>query len=549
MVSRTVLSMLFLSASLPVLAELIAVDDAELESVSGTGIGFAVEDFIFDAQPSGEGEGATVSIGGIENTNGSAVAVDISNFYVMGPGSNYGTNGADSDNPATYSLGNLNNAVVLDIYDSSDFATIPDGRTVIALDFPVFENGSRQNLIYGEGGLQSVQRELDSVLETLTGLEEDFFAKQQGLLAKPDELPTIQPKIRGINQELWGQNNVPRNPSDSERGSLYSQAEQHAENAIGGGLSNPEWNNAVRADCGFLSEDCRDALVAYRTGPYFSQIQQLEKERKQLEERGNFLAGLDQRDVDAAETALNREQNAVAVERAPLDAQIANLRQLLTGSNGGADTGISMQYRPDADNRPNYINYQNLHITGLSLEDSFLRLWGDGDGSMEGEMGLQLYANTMELSSCQWSQAGCGDNQDLDGNNFGDRDQQTFFFTNIYFNLNLGYGLSQPLQLEVVGDGNIQLELPTFLPVVGQSLQDAAGMPGATDQEAFDQIKATADDFYANAPESDIYIGNLTYGGTRPDAVSAPVGGLNLGSYEASGISIQYLKVSSYDLP
>ena len=60
--------------------------------------------------------------------------------------------------------------------------------------------------------------------------------------------------------------------------------------------------------------------------------------------------------------------------------------------------------------------------------------------------------------------------------------------------------------------------------------------------------KQRAEDFYANAPRTNVVIGNLNAGGTRPGANQIPTGGYNFGRSEIKGLSFNYLKVSSYDL-
>ena len=47
---------------------------------------------------------------------------------------------------------------------------------------------------------------------------------------------------------------------------------------------------------------------------------------------------------------------------------------------------------------------------------------------------------------------------------------------------------------------------------------------------------------------TNLIIGNLNAGGTRPGAGQVPTGGYNFGRNEIRGLSFNYLKVSSYDL-
>jgi len=88
-------------------ADLIALDDADLGSVDGEGVGIVLEDFVYNAGR--DVNGGTFEISGLEGSiNGGskqAVKLDISQFYVAGSGSNNGTDVIS--NPVT--LGRLNN--------------------------------------------------------------------------------------------------------------------------------------------------------------------------------------------------------------------------------------------------------------------------------------------------------------------------------------------------------------------------------------------------------------------------------------------------------
>jgi len=73
------------------LAELKALDDSQLASVEGAGIGLVLEDFAFEAGEDVAG-GNRLDIGGITNADGEEVVLSISQFYVAGSGSNQGVN-------------------------------------------------------------------------------------------------------------------------------------------------------------------------------------------------------------------------------------------------------------------------------------------------------------------------------------------------------------------------------------------------------------------------------------------------------------------------
>ncbi|RCI73494.1 N-acetyltransferase [Pseudomonas aeruginosa] len=100
---------------------------------------------------------------------------------------------------------------------------------------------------------------------------------------------------------------------------------------------------------------------------------------------------------------------------------------------------------------------------------------------------------------------------------------RTVYLTNAYASVALGYGKSQPLLFSVTADGNFTFELPKL-------------------------TLANAADFYANAPRTSLVIENLNIGGTRPGYGQVPTGGYNMGRNEISGLSFNYLKVTSHNL-
>ncbi|MCJ8170024.1 DUF6160 family protein [Atopomonas sediminilitoris] len=167
----------------------------------------------------------------------------------------------------------------------------------------------------------------------------------------------------------------------------------------------------------------------------------------------------------------------------------------------------------------------NMDFTELTMDGSYLRLWGDtARQQLVGEARINLYAKTLEILSCATGTSGCTSAQE--------QAARTIYFTNTYAQYALGYGKSQPLLFDVTSNGQFVLELPN--PV--------AGISNSTTRN---QVAA---DFYANAPRTNILIDNLNFGGTRASATAVPTGGYNFGRNEISGLSFNYLKVSSHDL-
>lgn len=167
----------------------------------------------------------------------------------------------------------------------------------------------------------------------------------------------------------------------------------------------------------------------------------------------------------------------------------------------------------------------NIDIGELAMDGSYLRLWGDSArAQMVGEARLNIFAKTLEITSCASGTANCTSAAELAA--------RTIYLTNSYANVALGYGKTQPLLLDVTSNGQFVLELPNPL----------AGATTAAERNS------RASDFYANAPRTNVVVDNLNFGGTRPSAGVAPSGGYNFGSNEIRGLSFNYLKATSHDL-
>ncbi len=158
----------------------------------------------------------------------------------------------------------------------------------------------------------------------------------------------------------------------------------------------------------------------------------------------------------------------------------------------------------------------NLDFSELAMDGSYLRFWGaNARSQLAGEMRLNLYAKTFEIMSCGAGSPSCV--------SAAEQAARTVYLTNAYASVALGYGKSQPLLFSVTADGNFTFELPKL-------------------------TLANAADFYANAPRTSLVIENLNIGGTRPGYGQVPTGGYNMGRNEISGLSFNYLKVTSHNL-
>lgn len=107
---KLVLCSVGLFTTVTAFADLKPLADAEMSATSGAGLGFALEDFMFDT------EEATLSITGIEDGAGNEVGITWDQFYVMGEGSQNGSN------PTSTNIGSyLNPWIIRTARGSSDW--------------------------------------------------------------------------------------------------------------------------------------------------------------------------------------------------------------------------------------------------------------------------------------------------------------------------------------------------------------------------------------------------------------------------------------------
>lgn len=167
----------------------------------------------------------------------------------------------------------------------------------------------------------------------------------------------------------------------------------------------------------------------------------------------------------------------------------------------------------------------NIDIVELIMDGSYLRLWGDeARDQLVGEARTNIFAKRIDLMSCIPGSLNCASDQE--------QADRTLSLSDTYFNIALGYGKSQPLLFDVTSDGQFVIELPNPVSRAANGSARSAA-----------ERNAIANDFYTNAPETNIVIGNLRSGNNG--TVS---GGYNYGRNSIEGLSINYLKATSRDL-
>ncbi|MGL3336738.1 hypothetical protein [Pseudomonas aeruginosa] len=502
--------------SLPALA-MQALDDEQLDDVSGAGLSFFIDGFSYDQAA------AMAKITGVKNSQNADVVMDITGAYIKGAGSQRGAQDVKAylgtpmhpflSGPTRYRSG----------------ANIPVGQQALQLMTPTWADPINdthkfglwsyyQGCLFGEAGcgnpglastkvnaeLTSLTRQRDSLLANyqnnmaalkssidrdmvtvaarraeLAPLQSDVNAKQSSMAARYPQLP----------EQICGLGCTPRPPLGQTYGCPWFancssvQAYNDAVSAYTTSMSNLQtaqqnlgtawsvtWNGkplSQRASdydqfvqlCGVQS-----ASTASCAGGTVTQAQKSEAVVQEVAAAMNGAAGTRIQGLDIG-----------------LRAQFT-LPNVNYGSNGLA-SGTST--RQDA---------LSIDLENFTLNGSYLNLWGDAAG-LKASMSLQMYADKLIVGGCQ----NCTDNDRL-------------VARNLYFDLNLGDATYQPATLTVASNGDLVLNAP-----------------GVT--------WANHDAFYRNVQKSNVSIGNLNIGGT------------DLGSQAIRGMRIDYLDVRLVSLP
>ncbi len=156
----------------------------------------------------------------------------------------------------------------------------------------------------------------------------------------------------------------------------------------------------------------------------------------------------------------------------------------------------------------------NIDMRGVYLDGSGFTLWSrpdqNGQSELLGQLNLSLLAEEFQIDTCGDACTGTGSLLQID---------------QLYLGLNLGFGDVQPLKFSATSDGNFVLELSKPNP-------SSQGV----DPTNSDEMLEFFNDYYANAPKSNIYIGEIT------------VGNRTAGETVVNGFRAQYLKATSIDL-
>lgn len=539
-------------------AELKSLDDSELQKATGEGLGFAIEDFMLDT------DGSSLKVTGIKDTNGGEIDINWTKFYIMGEGSQNGTiktvaqvgsylnpwylrtargsrglSVTDADYNAGYT--GIGNDVAL-----IDFAT--DSYTNVLQNSKTFSQFSLyQGCIYGQpgctdlgyvGGDSLAERTAQAELNTLTSEQSALQARySSGITLTQIEQARDNTYAYQQSGGIWElEQNV-----DSQRDVVNAQKvdTRTAYDAMTS-AEQTETPFLVEVDCGFLGLSCSTAERNYN-----DELATFSDDRAQLE---IVLDDLKVAENDAGRTGIGQSYITVVQDVDRYKALCGYTDALATCSDGliskyqkkvndtesvafylsngsarrnGLDVGFTFEFTLNRDDGSTRDDYLGINIKGLFVDGSSLKLWSRPDKNdptkdeLNAELRLNMFAKEIDILACN----------ETDCPTQTVRDANTLNLDNVYLSLNLGYGDVQPLKFSATSDGNFEYTLEN--PDPNSSFANPTGM----------SAKEFYEDYYKNAPKSNLYIGDVRIGDTN-----------SIGAARIVGMRAQYLKVTSQDL-
>lgn len=502
------------------------LNEAELGKISGAGVGFFVDNFLYDQA------GATAQIGGLKDSAGNAVNINITKGYIKGEGSSRGANDVVAN------VGSPAHPFILDVATPTEMPTLPAGKQALRLRTPTYTdslNDTRQyglwsfyqGCVYGEVGCTSANTAVTNI-----------NAELQELRASRDKLITTYSNNfadlkSGIDQDMVNVNNkqadlntarsnaaVATNtfnstyaaaPASYRGGAIWfnkpAQGEEYYCSVFGCPQAVKDYNNSIdpyntaQANLSTAQQNLSQAWARERNGISLNQ-------RVIDYELFISLCGIQNGSTTTCTSGsiADGEANKIVVNGVAV--ALNNGGQRVKGLDLGLETQFSLpSYAYDANGvraaSPTTRNdFFNLYVEGLTLHGSYLNLWGGASG-MQGEADLQLFINRIALDGCQPGKCS-------DGNRA--------IIKNVYMDLSLGHATYQPLTFKMDSRGEVNLSLPG---------------PTWSNYQAF----------YQNVPKSTIAIGNVSFGNGVGNAPT------NVGAQIVQGMRIDYLDFKSTSLP
>lgn len=524
-----------------------ALEDQEMASVSGAGIGFFADQFLYDQS------GASARIGGLRDSQNRELTIELENLYIKGKGSQRGS----VDRLAQ--IGSPMHPFTLHLVGQQQATSLPAGKTALQLEFPTYNdplNNTRQYGIWslyqgcllGTAGCTDASRAVTRVNEEIarlnqtrttlsnryngqfvnlkTGIDIDLVATRSAQLAVDNKLVEVQAarvlaqqreqaftQAQATRQSTW--NAAPASYWEGillvtkplSIGSKYycgidgycENAQARAYNAAVDAYNSAETarNNAQSALQARTNE-----LLPLQTA--LGNAWRVTRNGVELHQRVNdyeTFAGLCGTPTQNQPSCVGGSIAKVEQDKVVVQMVVTALQQGGTRVEG-VDIGMKTRFslpstaytssgRGATTTRTDYFS---IDIENLSLNNSFLNIWGD-NGKLSFETSLKLYADRLVLGACRTC-----------------TDANRLVASNVYMDINLGHGTYQPMTLGSLANGELELRLPAV-------------------------TYANHVNFYRYVPKSTVSVGNLKFGNT------------DIGAQSIRGIRVDYLNVTTVKLP
>lgn len=508
-----------------------AMSEDELGAVTGAGLGFFVDNFLYDQGT------ATAKIGGLKDSTGKAVSIDVTRGYIKGEGSRRG------QDDVLASIGSPAHPFTFGPVSGLDAPTLPTGQQALQLKTPTYSdplNDTRQyglwayyqGCVYGELGCADANLAVNGIAAENAALQASRTALQNkyqsvGFLTLKSGIDTdkvvVDQRQATVNTKT-GQAVVATNNLNNTYGA--------APDSYRGGLI--WYNKPAKGESYYCSVfGCPQAVKDYNNSidPFNTAQSELSAAQKSLSEAWGVQRNgvtLIQRYADfdafAALCGVPTQESPSCTDGSIAKGQadqvvVGGVAAALNGGGTrvkGLDLGLettftvpSVAYGADgkAGATTNRKDFFNIYVHGLTLHGSYLNIWG-GDQGLQAEASLQFYINRIALDGCQPGLC-------QEGNRA--------IAKNVYFNINLGHAKYQPLNFKMDSNGEVNLSLP-----------------GVT--------WANHDAFYKNVQKSNISVGNLSFGnGSDANGVVRPRS--DVGAQIVQGMRLDYFEFKSTSLP
>lgn len=570
------------------LADLVLMDELELGNATGEGLGFALEDFVLST------DGASLNVTGIEDSSDNEIGINWTSLYVGGEvteeerkaGVTKSVNVGSYLNPWVIQTvrGSMGDGENTPTYNET-YSRVGNDLALLELATDSYSSNLQNSVTFGRygyyeaTGVGNASENIQTIIQDLNGDVEAIRNRYNGL-ALFDQLqesiintyfaPLDQGGIQA--QELIVEGDqvdydnafAIEQPVYNDMAELYEIFEDTGWEANNNLLGAPRCSLGQVCNDSLLDNDidncnaeCDIAREAYNekveeweplAEESYEKLSTLTQSRQELRDRFNATdsGGVTQysyseriadrdtfielcgvgRDFNDCESGLINRKSG---EKSSIDDIMLSL------NNGemrrkGFDVGSTFEFSLNSTDQNGEVttrdDFLDIKLKGLFIDGTSFRFWSRGGGAsdseaeLNGELRLNLFARQISINACGQL---C---ENLDGSYDPVKIANTTLnLDNFLISLNLGFGEIQPMKFSATSDGNFVFELTPPNPrSIGVDVNDPVAM------------QIFYDDYYANAPKSFVYVGDVN------------IGGDSLGSATIDGFRAQYLKVQSRDL-